>query len=340
MKRYRIGFVGTGGIAHSHISGYRAILGDKIEIIAGCDPDKERLNTFCDKYGIRHRFTTAESLLNSGEVDIIVMLTPPSVRAEYIFPALEKGIHVLVEKPFGNSVRECIEYVKTAEKYSATLAVSQNMRFYPDIEWAKSVVFDGKLGELTYIAHDHFQWRMQTHGWRATEKRLEISIFSVHILDRLRWIAGVQPDAVSCVTRKSWLDDSPVGEVFSDMTIQFIGGTIGHITSSWYSTIPECRMRIDGKQGTLVIHRQSATSDNAEGTLSIQGLEPEKRIFSIQNISTLVFGHSMRNLVEAIDAGREPVHSGKDNLQTMAIIDAAYLSAERGGTLVKIAEVM
>ena len=340
MKHYRIGLVGTGGIAHSHVPGYRAVLGEKVDITSGCDPDKERLKAFCDKWQIPNRFTTAESLLNSGEVDIIVMLTPPSIRAEYIFPALEKGIHVLVEKPFGNSVKECIEYVKTAEKYSTTLAVSQNMRFYPDIEWAKSVVSDGKLGELTYIAHDHFQWRMQTHGWRATEKRLEISIFSVHILDRLRWIAGVYPEAVSCITRKSWMDDTPVGEVFSDITIQFVSGAVGHITSSWYSTIPECRMRIDGKQGTLTIHRQSATSDSAEGTLSIQGLASEKHNFSIQNISTLVFGHSMRNLIEAIEAGCEPVHSGKDNLQTMAIIDAAYLSAERGGALVKIAEVM
>ena len=49
MKRHRIGLVGTGGIAHSHVAGYRSILGDTVEISAGCDLDKDRVNAFCDK---------------------------------------------------------------------------------------------------------------------------------------------------------------------------------------------------------------------------------------------------------------------------------------------------
>jgi predicted dehydrogenase len=340
MKRHRIGLVGTGGIAHSHVTGYRSILGDTIKISAACDIDKDRVNAFCDKWEIPHRFTSPESLLNSGEVDIIVMLTPPSIRGEYIFPALEKGIHVLVEKPFGNSVKECVEYVKSAEKSSAILAVSQNMRFFPEILWAKEIVSKEKLGEITYIAHDHFQWRMQTGGWRAFEKRLEISIFSVHILDRLRWVVGLEPEAVSCITHKSWTDDAPVGEVFTDLTIQFAGGAVGRMTSSWYSIHPECRMRIDGKNGTLTIQRQSATSDSAQGMVFIQGSEPYKQEFITQNGYVSTFGYSMKNLIEAIESGNEPIHSGRDNLQTMAIIDSAYLSAERKGAKVEIAEIL
>ena len=81
--------------------------------MAGCDPNKATLEAFCDDRNIPLRFTSSDELLRSGEVDVIVLLTPPAIRDEYIFPALEKGIHVLVEKPFGCSYAECLRYVKT-----------------------------------------------------------------------------------------------------------------------------------------------------------------------------------------------------------------------------------
>ena len=53
----------------------------------------------------------------------------------------------------------------------------------------------------------------------------------------------------------------------------------------------------------------------------------------------MAMGESMRRLLEAVDSGGEPAHSGRDNLKTMAIMDAAYLSASRGGARVEVAEV-
>ena len=95
--------------------------------------------------------------MNSDEVDVIVMLTAREVREEYIYPALEKKVHVLVEKPFGNSYAECLGYAEAAERSPATLAVSQTLRFYPDIEWAHAMVKKGALGTLKTIVHDHYQ---------------------------------------------------------------------------------------------------------------------------------------------------------------------------------------
>ena len=253
--QYRIGLVGTGGVAKAHFAGYQAVLGDRAKVIAGCDPNRAALDAYCDDRDIPLRFADAKSLLDSGEVDVIVLLTAPDVRAEYIYPALEKGIHVLVEKPFGNSYAECLSYVEAADKSSAQLAVSQNLRFYPDIEWAREQVASGAMGDLTYIAHDHFQWRMKTSGWRKDEERLEIAIFSIHVLDRIRWIAGLAPQTISTLTRNSWQADGPQGEIFTDLRIEFKNGAIGQMTSSWYSRIPECTLRVDGKQASLVTRR-------------------------------------------------------------------------------------
>ena len=337
---YRIGLVGTGGVAKAHFAGYQAILGDRAKVVAGCDPNRATLTAYCDERNIPLRFTDAKSLLDSGEVDVIVLLTAPEIRAEYIYPALEKGIHVLVEKPFGNSYAECCSYVDAADRSNATLAVSQNLRFYPDIEWARDKVSRGELGELTYIAHDHFQWRMKTEGWRKTETRLEIAVFSIHILDRIRWVAGLVPERMSALTRKSWQTaDAPSGEIFTNLRIEFENGAIGQMTSSWYSRETESKLRVDGKLASLVATRSSATAPEGHGSITYDDGSSQKEKFSRVDAGRKAFGYSLKELLDAIDEEREPIHSGRDNLQTMTIVDGAYLSAARGGDPVTVEEV-
>ncbi|MDK1030972.1 MAG: Gfo/Idh/MocA family oxidoreductase, partial [Planctomycetia bacterium] len=174
--------------------------------------------------------------------------------------------------------------------------------------------------------------------WRKDEERLEISIFSIHILDRMRWLCGRRPQAVSAVTRH-WCD-AVRGETFTALTIQFAGGAVGTMTSNWHSpAVPVCTLRIDGTEGSLVSSKASVVAD--EATLAVQrtGGELEHRDVSVDGAFVLCMGKSMKCLLDAIDSGSEPHHSGRDNLETMAIVDAAYASASRGGAAVAIEEV-
>ncbi len=337
--KYRIGLVGTGGIARNHYAGYSILLEDRVEVVAGCDPNKAGLEAFCDDRNIPLRFTGVDDLLQSGEIDVIVLLTPPAVREEYIFPALEKGIHILVEKPFGCSYAECRRYVKAAEGSTATLAVSQNLRFYPDIEWAHKVVSNDMLGKLTTITHDHYQWRMHVGGWRRDEERLEIAIFSIHIIDRMRWIAGLKPITISAVTRNSWQADAPRGEVFTDLRVEFEQGVVGRMTSSWYSREPLNRLCVDDRAATLITSRRSATAPKSNGVIIREDGRREEKEFFRENAVQKAFGYILKELLDAIEEKREPIHSGRDNLDTMTIVDGAYLSASRGGVPVTADEV-
>ncbi|MFQ6039704.1 MAG: Gfo/Idh/MocA family protein [Candidatus Poribacteria bacterium] len=222
MQKYRIGLVGCGGIAHSHINGYQTVAGELGEVVAGCDLNREILDPFCDRYDVPHRFTNVQDLINSGEVDVITLLTPPSVREEVIFPAAESGVHLLVEKPFAENIADAVSFVEAAERGGVVLAVSQQFRFMPE--------------------------------------------------------------------------------------------------------------------GSLLLQKRSATVDQA--TLRVHRLdgEIEQRDCSGENIFRSAIGESMRRLLLAVDTGTEPTHSGRDNLQTMSIVDAAYLSASCGEQ-VEIADV-
>ena len=338
MKKWRIGIIGCGGIAHAHINGYRAVAGDVCEVVAGCDTDEGRLRSFCDQYSVAHRFGTSQELLESGEVDIISLLTPPAVRAEAIFPAAERGIHMLVEKPFAESMGDALAFVEAAERGSATLAVNQSLRFMPDVLAAREMIAAGEIGDVRVIAHDHFQNRTQTVGWRRDEERLEISIFSIHVLDRIRWLCGRMPEAVASATRH-W-DENVRGETFTSLTVQFEGGAVGAMVSSWHAPgIPECRLRVDGTAGSILSQKEAALADEATLTVYGSGEEPACREMRLDNAFTMNMGESMACLLSAIEAGEQPHHSGRDNLQTLAIVDAAYLSASRGGARVEIEEV-
>ena len=98
MAKYRIGLVCCGGIANNHIQGCKSVLSDLGEVVAGCDPNAETLNSFCDQYDLSLRFTDVEFLIGSEEVDVIALLTPPAVRSEVIFPAIERGVFTCSSK--------------------------------------------------------------------------------------------------------------------------------------------------------------------------------------------------------------------------------------------------
>ena len=325
----RIGLVGCGGIARRHIEGYRLQLAGRADVVAGCDPNRETLDKFCDTHDVKSRFGDVEEMIGSGEVDVISLLTPPAVRDDVIYPAIERGIHLLVEKPFAERLGDAGGFVSAAERANVKLAVGQQLRFMPNVTAIRDAVDAGRLGKVKHVAHDHYYNRTQTRGWRKDETRLEISIFSIHVIDRIRSLVGVSPTTVTALTRH-W-DPNVKGETFTALRIEFENEAVGTMVSSWHgTTLPECRIRVDGTEGSAMSMSDSATSDWA--TVRIQALGEETEVIELreENAMSHAMGRSMGLLLDAIENDTEPPHSGRDNLDTMSIVDAAYFSADRG----------
>ena len=342
--RHRIGIVGTGWVAHQHLSGIRSVVGDRAVVTAACDPRRDVLEEFAERYGIPHRFPDAASMVASGEVDVLVVLTPPAVRDEVIDPALAAGVHLLIEKPFAQSAARAAQYVDAAERAGVHLAVGQNFRWFPEHQWMKRQLDDGRLGALQYLEARSFQDRPQAPGvWRAAESRLEMAIFSIHLIDRLQWMAVTPPRAVSAVTRRDESTDLP-GEQLTSLLVQFEGGLVGHMTSTWMSrALPINDMRADGERGSVAVERPGPMAGDASGRVALRGEPATVERFPDPGDdphAPRTYGQSLLALLEAVDARREAPHSGRDNLRTMAIMDAAYASAARGGELVEVAEML
>lgn len=343
-ERLRLGLVGCGWVAHQHIAGARGVAADVVEVTAAADPREAVRDDFSDRYGIAHRFSDARAMIASGTVDALALLTPPGVRAEVIDPALEAGIHVLIEKPFAQTAADAVVFADAADAAGVTMAVSQNFRWFPEYPWLHERVRRPDAGGITFLEARTFQDRPQAPGvWRAEETKLEMAIFSVHLIDRLRWISPEPPVSVRALTRRR-RGSSLLGEQFSSLLIEFGGGVVGVMTSSWTSRhLPTNTFRVDTLTGSAVVERSAPMAGQAIGTAIFGGQEPEKVRFVEHRTgehSALSYGSSTREFALAVRDRRAPTHSARDNLQTMGLMEAAYLSASRGGAPVTIEEAL
>jgi predicted dehydrogenase len=299
---------------------------------------------FQEKYGIDHVFPDARSLIDAGVADVLVLLTPPAVRDEVIHPALEAGIPILVEKPFGTDGVKAVEYVRAAADRGVPIAVGQNFRWFPEHQWMRKVLDAGTLGTQTFIEARSFQDRPQQPGpWRAVERKLEMAIFSVHLIDRMQWLAPGIPTTVCAVTRRDPEHGIP-GEQFSSLIVQFSDGVVGQMTSSWRArALPVNSMRVDLTGGSVAVERPHPMHGDAVGRFAVRGgdrVEEETFPDTERLHGRYSYGHSMAAFLDSLRAGTEPPHSGRNNLRTMGIMEAAYLSAGRGGSAVTVTEAL
>lgn len=344
----RVGLVGAGWVARQHAAGIAAVCGGRADVVAVCDPDPAAREAFAAEHPGVEPFGSVEDLLDraggGAGVDVLLVLTPPAVRDEVVDPALERGVALLVEKPFAGSGAHAAELVRRAEAAGVPLAVSQNFRWYPEQAWLAAALRAQQLGPLHLLEHRSFQDRPQAPGvWRAEQERLEMAIFSVHLIDRLQWLAPSPPRTVSALTRRDLASSLP-GEQLAALLVSFDDGLVATMTSSWRARgLPTQELRADGERGSARTAREHPMAGPALGELQLRGGEVVASSFADAGLVTrahLSYGSSTAALLDALDARAEPPHSGRDNLRTMGIMDAAYLSASRGGTAVDVTEAL
>ena len=107
--------VGTGRMADTHISRFKAIPG--VTVVAAVDIDKARVTEFCSLHGIEHAYTSTEQALQNHSFDAASIVTPDAWHAEPSLLCLASGVAVLCEKPLSDSVESSREMVDAAQAF-------------------------------------------------------------------------------------------------------------------------------------------------------------------------------------------------------------------------------
>ena len=150
-KKIRIGFIGTGGIAHAHMLPYISFT--DVEVVGACDIVPGKARGFLDKYGLKDApaFEKAADLLKSVQLDGVSVCTYNTTHAECAIAALEAGVHVLCEKPMSFTIQEAADMVKASRKAKKMLTIGFQPRYDYMRRRVDEIIQSGALGKVYYI---------------------------------------------------------------------------------------------------------------------------------------------------------------------------------------------
>jgi scyllo-inositol 2-dehydrogenase (NADP+) len=143
-----------------------------------------------------------ESILNDPQIELVVIATPNDLHYELVKSGLQKGKHVVVEKPFTLTSKDADELIALAEKKKRKIFVFQNRRWDGDFLTIKKLLKSGALGEINeFEAHfDRYRPKLTTRLWRDEEKNGGGVLYDLgpHLIDQALQHFGI-PDKLNAV---------------------------------------------------------------------------------------------------------------------------------------------
>ena len=151
-KKLKVGIIGTGWIAESHIQQYNVM--PDVEVVAMADLIPGKAEAFKEKWGVKgdvRFYPDHKSMIDNEELDAVSVCTYNATHAECTIYALEHGINVLLEKPMCVTLDEAAEIVKAEKKSGKILSIGFQPRYDANMQMIKKIVESGTLGEIYYI---------------------------------------------------------------------------------------------------------------------------------------------------------------------------------------------
>jgi predicted dehydrogenase len=346
-----IGCVGSGFImADCHLVAYRNA-GFNPVAIASRHPEHAR--AVAERHSIPSAYDDYRKLLADERVQVLDVAVPPDVQLEVVREAVRHKRHIrgiLAQKPLGIDYAQAVEVVRLCEDAGIILAVNQNMRFDHSIRACKDLLGRGYLGEPVLATID---MRAIPH-WMPWQERLgwvTLRIMSIHHLDSFRYLFG-DPRRVFASIRP----DPRTAKKFAheDGICLYILEYDNGLRASSCDDV-WAGPALEGAEPDIYIRwRVEGTDGLARGTIGWPSY-PARTPSTIDFTTTRkpgywfsprwkdvwfpdAFSGPMGELMLALEEGREPTISGRDNLKTMALVEACYRSAKEHRA-VEIAEI-
>ncbi len=358
MQPLRIGLIGSGGIARAHMPAFLEH-GDEVELVAVCDIREEAARAYAADAGVDPRsvYTNAADLLARDDIEAVDIATIHDQHARNAIEAARAGKHVLLEKPMACSVQEARDIVAACERAGVVFMVAQMLRYLPYYQNVKRIIDSGELGDIWACRADSWFGAALPHSqsrddwWGFDGKRNgggSVMMVSTHQVDLLRYFVG---DVVR-VTARTWGDHPLMRNGAEDRavaTFEFANGAMGTLLSSYSARTPWMyQSLILGTKGTIytepplegsVIDQHHApariaseareTRPGANGVDAFTEVGPDREGL----VSDNPFTNEIVHFARCIREGKEPISSGRDNLNTMEAVHGVYAAAKAGHTI-------
>ena len=333
-----IGCIGSGFImADCHLVAYRQ---SGFNPVAIASRNRSNSEAVAGRHQIKKVYDSYHELLRDTEISIIDVAIPPHLQIEVVREAVKHAGHIkgmLLQKPVATNYRQAKEIVRLCNDAGIVLSVNQNMRYDQSIRACKSLLDQQVLGRPVFASIDmraipHWMPWQEQLGWAT------IRTMSIHHLDAFRFLFGDPVRVYASVT-----EDPRTSKKFSHddgVALYILEYSNGFRASAWDDVwAGPCR---EGSAADIYIRwRVEGTEGIAKGTIGWPFYpEPTPSTLDYTTIESGewvkprwkevwfpdAFAGPMAQLINAVQNGSEPELSGKDNLKTMALVDACYRS--------------
>ena len=301
----KVGIIGSGERSIEHAKAYKAL--DNVEIVAFCDVIEERAVMRAKEFGAKLVYADYRALIKDKVVDAVSICSPNETHAEIAIVAAERGIHVLCEKPMGQSLKECDDMIVAAEKNGVKLACVFQSRFFPRTQWIKELIDTKRMGDMVLA---------KGYGW------------TIHVWDLVLFVMG-DPVSISA----EWAGAQVVHRNPLVALVRFASGHIGIMQASFQFYEPG----ISEKRNCF-----SFLGNKITGNFSLWGdelvlLSEDKEYLSkiaiekqerFGNHPLIVAGvPEIPDFIDALVSHREPMIPGREGRKAIEFVVATYKAA-------------
>lgn len=348
MSKLRVGLIGAGNIANTHLGCY--IKNPDVELAAICDIDFAKCNATADRFNIPKRFASVGEMLANVELDAADVCVWNCAHAECSIAALNAGLDVMCEKPMAMNAGEAEAMLEAAKKNGKLLMLGFVTRFSNEARIAKDFIDKGYLGEIYYSKATYMRRNGNPGGWFADKERSgggPIIDIGVHPLDLTRYLMGnPKPVSVYAVTSdllhkeraalKTTVGWHPEGadpkkdkcDVESNAVgiIRYANGASTLLEASYaLNCEPRGERSLYGTKGGICL-------DTMKLYTEMNGFMTD---VSLKDLDTYVekkdlFQCEIDHFVDCCRNGTECKSPAEDGVEIMKILDALYESARTG----------
>jgi predicted dehydrogenase len=324
----KIGVIGLGYWGPNYVRVFSSMSGAKVTLC--CDPDRAALDSVLLNYPQLKGASSSEEVIESGEVDAVVISTPASVHYRIAKKCLLKGKPVLIEKPMTTRSSDAEDLCKIAERNHITLMVGHTYLYHAAITKIKNILSTGDLGKVFYT------YAIRTGLGPVRYDVNALWDLAPHDISILLYLLDCKPVSV-VASGQSYIRPQNEDVVFA--TLMFPDNVISHIHVSWLNPVKVRRMCLVGNEKMLIFDdtesletirifdkgvdlEPDSTGSYGEFKLRIREgdiYSPRIKLFEPLKSQCLHF-------IECIEKGKRPLTDGYFGLDVVRILEAADTS--------------
>ncbi len=324
----RIGMVGMGGFMNTHSKALGEIPDARVVAIADPQPGhranhKERHAHLADAA----EYDDYQAMLRKEKLDAVVIASPHTLHFEQVMAALDRGLHVLVEKPMVCRIDHGVTVVKKVRETGLVLTIGYHRHTDGTYRYVRREIDAGRIGTIQAVSAFQCQeWKKATAGeWRQAPDLSgggQLNDSGSHLVDVVLWMTGLEADTVSAQIDNCGTEV----DINSAVSVRFTSGAVGTLTvigdaPAWWEDIS-----IVGDEGAFHI-RQGAGLTQQVGFRDAQMAVDAERLGS-ESVSF--------DFIRAVKGEGEPVAPAECGLRVIELTEAAWKSAADGGKPVAV----